>query len=136
MMIKNAALEFYGYNPPFFGGLQNIMSRQEGEQIIRNDILQLLLTVPGERVMRPAFGVNLRTAVFENMDNDSISNLRAEIIDKLTRYEGRVDVTSVDIIPNSVANSMAVKIKVQLAKDPRISFLIETNIRSLGAANG
>jgi len=134
-MIKRSDNKFYGYNPPFIGGLQNVMSRQEGDQIIKNDILQLLLTIPGERVMRPTFGVNLRNAVFENMTSSMISGLQSEIIEKITRFEPRVDVSAVTIVPNDITNLLTIKIQVALKKDPSISFVLETNLTTLGAGN-
>ncbi len=134
-MIKRSDAKFYGYNPPFIGGLQNVMSRQEGDQIIKNDILQLLLTIPGERVMRPTFGVNLRNAVFENMTSTLISGLQSEIAEKITRFEPRVDVSSVTIVPNDITNLLTVKIEVSLKKDPSTSFVLETNLMIMGAGN-
>jgi phage baseplate assembly protein W len=134
-MIKRSDNKFYGYNPPFIGGLQNVMSRQEGDQIIKNDILQLLLTIPGERVMRPTFGVNLRNAVFENMTSSMISGLQSEIIEKISRFEPRVDVSAVTIVPNDITNLLTIKIQVALKKDPSISFVLETNLTTLGAGN-
>lgn len=35
---------------------------------VRNHILALLLTIPGERVMRPNYGVGIYSLVFENDD--------------------------------------------------------------------
>ena len=134
-MIKRSDAKFYGYNPTFIGGLQNVMSRQEGDQIIKNDILQLLLTIPGERVMRPTFGVNLRNAVFENMTSSLISGLQSEIAEKITRFEPRVDVSSVTIVPNDITNLLTVKIEVSLKKDPSTSFVLETNLMIMGAGN-
>jgi hypothetical protein len=51
---------WFGFNPPFIGGQQKVMSRQEDLRLIKNDLLQLLLTVPGERVHRPTFGSPIR----------------------------------------------------------------------------
>ena len=87
----------FGYNPPFFGGPQNVMSRQEDEKIIKNDLLQLLLTVPGERVYDLNFGVNLRSMVFDQMEEGTIETLRQEIYNKVTTYEPRVNLSMIDI---------------------------------------
>ncbi len=90
-------VKFYGYNPPFIGGSQNIMSRQEDLRLIKNDLLQLLLTIPGERVMRDDYGVNLRNIVFEQLDDQSLLLLRSDVSEAINRYEPRVFLNSLDI---------------------------------------
>lgn len=58
------------------------------------DIQQLLLTSPGERVFRPNFGCKLNSMVWENIDSVS-ENGAAEIKAALTLYEPRITVTQV-----------------------------------------
>lgn len=116
---------YYGYNPPFLGGAQNVMSRQEDDRLIKNDILQLLLTVPGERVMRPDYGVNLRNFVFEQMVDRDLSQLRQEIIRAITEFEPRVDVEQVTINRLDDQNKIEIRVVVNLKKDPKRQLTIE-----------
>ena len=116
---------FYGINPPFIGGPQNILSRQEYERLIKNDILQLLLTVPGERVMRPDFGVHLRDFVFENLVDSDLSILQQEISSKITAFEPRVNLQSVDLVANPDQNGLQIRIVATLRKDPTQQIVIE-----------
>lgn len=116
---------YYGYNPPFIGGPQNIMSRQEDDRLIKNDILQLLLTVPGERVMRPDYGVNLRNFVFEQLVDRDLSQLRQEIIRGITEFEPRVNVEQVVLRRQDDSNQLEVRVVVNLRKDPRRQLTIE-----------
>jgi uncharacterized protein len=117
--------KYFGYNPPFIGGPQNIMSRQEDERLIKNDILQLLLTVPGERVMRPDYGVNLRNFVFEQMVNRDLSQLKQEIRRGITEYEPRVNVDEVYIKKDDDNNRIELRVIVNLKKDPKKQLTIE-----------
>lgn len=117
--------QYYGYNPPFFGGSQNVLSRQEDDRLIKNDILQLLLTVPGERVMRPDFGVNLRNFVFEPMTQRSLFSLRTEIQHQIATQEPRVIVRDVELERDDDANKLAIRITASLRKDPMRRFTIE-----------
>ena len=55
---------YIGFNPPFVGGSQGIMTRQEDERLIRNDILNNLLILPGELPFRPNYGVNFSKVKF------------------------------------------------------------------------
>lgn len=125
--------EFYGYNPPFVGGPQNILSRQEDEQLIKNDILQLLLTIPGERVMRPDFGVNLRNAVFEPSDIATVSGLELEIRQKIEQYDQRIFVDDVQIVTDSSNNGMTVRVFARIRQNPSRYVNVE---QFIGFANG
>ena len=116
---------FFGYNPPFFGGSQNVLSRQEDDRLIKNDILQLLLTVPGERVMRPDFGVNLRNFVFEQLTQTDLISLQDSIEEEIAAQEPRVIVNSVELTPNADNNRLKVQIIVTLRKDPKKQLTIE-----------
>lgn len=116
---------YYGFNPPFIGGPQNIMSRQEDDRIIKNDILQLLLTVPGERVMRPDFGINLRNFVFEQMVDRDLNQLQQEIYRGLAEFEPRVNVEDVILQRKDDQNQLLIRVIVNLKKDPRRQLTID-----------
>jgi len=120
---------FYGFNPPFIGGSQKVMSRQEDEKLIKNDILQLLLTVPGERVMRPDFGVDLRNFVFENGDDDALEALRSRIAVQVEQNDRRVRVVRLDLEKNEQFNAVKIKLVVNLKNNPKGEILIETLLR-------
>ena len=117
--------KYYGYNPPFLGGPQNVLSRQEDDRLIKNDIIQLLLTVPGERVMRPDYGVNIRSFIFEQMVQRDINRLRREIFDALETYEPRVDVQDVIIKREDDLNRISIRILVNMKNDPERQLTIE-----------
>ncbi len=116
---------FFGYNPPFIGGSQNILSRQEDDRLIRNDILQLLLTVPGERVMRPDFGVELRSFVFEQATDADIDILRSNVTRAILENDKRVTVEEVSIERDDDRNGINIKVVVRLKKDLKKILTIE-----------
>ena len=128
----NSKAEFYGFNPPFFGGPQNILSRQEDDQIIKNDILQFILTVPGERVMRPSFGVNLRNVVFDPGDIESMIDLQSDIREALLANDPRLSDVSVDITQNDDLNKMVVRVFARLRNDPTKVVTVEQFLNAGG----
>ena len=65
-----------------------------GLNLLLQDISQLLLTIPGERVFRPDFGCHLRNQIWENID-DAANNGAASIRTALAKFEPRIRVTSV-----------------------------------------
>ena len=101
----------------------------------RNDLLQLLLTAPGERVMRPEYGSPIRTYVFDPMDAAGISLLKSQIREAIVRWEPRVEVSSVVIDTDDSNNLMWIKVYGQFKLDlydeqpnPPASLLVELNI--------
>lgn len=70
-----------------------------GVNVLLQDIQQLLLTVPGERVNRPDYGCNLRNQIWENMAIVS-EHGAAAIREALDRFEPRITVTNVDSTVN------------------------------------
>ena len=101
---------FFGANTPFIGGNEKILSRQEDERLIRNDLLQLLLTSPGERVMRPDFGGGVRDFLFEQIDDVGIELLQNDIEEAIRKHETRVQITEVVINRNEDSNQIEIKV--------------------------
>jgi phage baseplate assembly protein W len=65
----------------------------------RDHIMALLLTSPGERVMRPTYGVGLRSFVFENNDIFVETQVVNSIRDGLALWEPQITLTDVQIVP-------------------------------------
>lgn len=125
---------YFGFNAPFFGGKQNVLSRQEDDQLIKNDILQLLNTVPGEREMRPLFGVNLRNYIFDPLDDFGIVSLEQEIRSKIEQYEPRVIIQLLTLTPDPANNKLTINLKCGLKLNPRKVLEIRQTI--IGNING
>jgi Bacteriophage baseplate protein W len=63
---------------------------------VRQAILLLLTTVPGERVMRPGYGCNLHRLVFSPNDDTTHGLAIHYVRQALQRWEPRIEVTSLD----------------------------------------
>lgn len=66
---------------------------------IKEAIRIILLTAPGERVMRPRFGCGIHDLVFEEMSTTVLFAVEAAVRDALTVYEPRIDLISVAVDP-------------------------------------
>lgn len=65
---------------------------------IKGEIIQLLLTSPGERPFLPSFGGGLRRMVFERNDDVSAAVAKAQIINSLNKYLGhRISIDALDV---------------------------------------
>ena len=67
------------------------------EEDIRQSILIILETAPGERVMRPNFGCGIHDLVFAAVDSTTLQRIRSLVEEALRRYEARVDVLGVTV---------------------------------------
>ena len=74
----------------------------DGPDHLRDLIEQLLLTSPGERVMRPDFGCGLRDVLFGPLTRDLAATTEVVVQGSLERYLGdliavdRIEVAAVD----------------------------------------
>ena len=69
-----------------------------GEQAIRESLLNVLLTAPGDRIMRPSFGAGiLRFLHLPN--NETTRSLLRDIVSRAVKiWEPRVDLQSVEVL--------------------------------------
>ncbi len=76
------------------------VSMVDGAASVRQAILLLLSTRPGERVMRPAYGCNLHRLVFSPNDDTTAGLAIYYVQQALARWEPRIHVTRLDANPN------------------------------------
>lgn len=92
--------KFIGLQYPLVKTARGLLSHKSGVDQIKADLLQLLLTNPGERVMLPEFGTPLRKLIFE--PNDSVLELTAKqmIANSITKWEPRIVVSGISVTAN------------------------------------
>ena len=76
------------------------------EEDVRQAVLIVLLTNPGERVMRPTFGAGLNDFLFEPINPTTMATLAQRVEDSLIDWEPRIDVISVAVNPDANKNAM------------------------------
>ena len=70
----------------------------EGEDNIRESIAIVLKTEPGERIALPDFGAGLGRFLFEPNNPATHARIAHAIDEALGRWEGRIQVESVDVV--------------------------------------
>lgn len=125
--------KFYGFNIPIFNG-KTILPFQTDERLIKNDILQLLLTSPGERIMRANFGCNIKPSMFENNTEKNRNFIKKQIYQAITTYEKRVSIKESDIsVTTDNSNQNAINVTIRCNYTPQNfdnSFTISFNINT------
>jgi phage baseplate assembly protein W len=75
------------------------LSWSENDNSIRENMLNILLTRPGERIQRPEFGAGLLKFIHQP-NNETTRNLIAGVVKKsLSVWETRVQIDGVDVTP-------------------------------------
>jgi len=126
--------EWFGINYPFNGGIQNILSKQIGTRIIKNDLLQLFFTNPGERVYRSDYGVGIRLYLFDQLDDNSAGNIKDRIRSQVERFEPRVSIDQLNVIQNKDNNTLNIHAVFFLSQSPDEIFTIDLNLPILEEA--
>jgi len=134
-MAINPKVNYFGYNPPFIGGPSGILSRQEDDKLVKNDLLQLLLTLPGERVMMPSFGTDLRATVFDQLDNATMEMLKRDVSRAIAQYEPRISVKSIYFRPDYEQHGLVIRIVYVMLTEPAKIQNLDTFI-NYGGQNG
>ena len=69
-------------------------------RLIKQNLKMLLLTIPGERVMEPNFGVGLKTYLFSNFHQDIYSEIETKISDQIDFYLPTIRLKNIAFSPN------------------------------------
>jgi len=79
---------------------------------IQASVIQIVTTMRGERVMRPDFGCNAFSYVFENNSDSFRVNAEREIRHALTKWETRIRVDGVDITSDDITEPGQILISI------------------------
>jgi len=94
----------------------------DADRHLRDKILAVLFTSPGERVNQPSFGVGLDRTVFEPLDPLTVTALQFRIADGLRRDlgdEALIDRVSVDTDPDSGQLLISIDYRRRIDRAPR-----------------
>jgi phage baseplate assembly protein W len=82
---------------------------------IKSNLINLLLTDKGERIMNPEFGTDLRRSLFDNMTNLNSEILKLKIIDSINIFIPEIILGEVKVEPNFDYNVLDVTVNYRLA---------------------
>ena len=82
------------------------------KQQVKSNILNVLLTEPGERLFLPNFGVGLKGLLFENLTNTQIIN--DTIADQLDTHVPEIEVIDLDVQFNKNTHTLNVRLSYSI----------------------
>ena len=102
-------MKFLGAPYPVVKNALGLLRTQNGTKQITADLLALLLTNPGERVMLLDYGTPLAKFVFEPNDSFNNAELQTAIASAIAIWEPRVVIQNIEL--NNNENTLSVKIE-------------------------
>jgi len=70
------------------------------ETAIRNSLVNLFNTLPGQNLLNPLYGLNLLKYVFEPASDINAQRIGESILKGISTYEPRVSVTNINVVVN------------------------------------
>ena len=105
-MIDSAGFSFPFHIDPATGGV----SKARGSDKIRANLLALLQTDPGERVLRRTYGGGLRGLVHEPVGSAFHALLRGQIARAVAHHEPRIELLALDVRAGDAPGSTNVEL--------------------------
>lgn len=96
---------------------------------VKQSVLNILSTNPGERPFRPIFGANIQKYLFDNFNSVKAALIQEQVETALRNFEPRVNVLRVDVEQDRDLNSIEVKVEFEIRSPSRdvtsVSFTVE-----------
>lgn len=89
---------------------QPLLRAASVDEQIKHSIRAILLTRRGERVSEPTFGSELYRYLFRPLSQGLVLDLQNEVRESIARSESRVRVSEVDVVPQSEADGIELRI--------------------------
>jgi len=102
-----------GVSLPFNGPIAFKSTYSTKEQI-KSNLINLLLTNKNERIMNPKFGANLRTVLFEGINEDTSELIRSLIFNSVSNYIPEITIVQLDIIDKKDENSIYINLEYRI----------------------
>jgi len=85
-------------------------------ELVTQNLKNLILTAPGERIMDPTFGVGIRNYLFEQNTPETHQEIATRIANQVSKYMPFLEVEAVFLspreeVPDSELNSIEIQIK-------------------------
>ncbi len=100
------------------------MQYSAGPEKIRTAIWLILMTSPGERVMRPEFGSGLRRFIMEPNSVATRALIQREVYASLDRWEPRIRLRDVTVEPGADPAEVLIRVHYEHRLDGRADLLV------------
>lgn len=135
-LYKDLALDLtpsYSYNNKLNKKdfLKDVQASYDAEAI-KNSITNIFLTSPGDKLLNPTFGIDLKRFLFEPVDDFISEIIRDDIETKLPLMEPRVVVDEVKVDPDEDENQYNISLRIDVPTLSIYGLTIKSRLNSTG----
>jgi len=102
-----------GVDLPFSGPIAFIPNYQT-KDAIKNNLINYLLTNPGERIENPSFGAGLRQYIFSQITNNNHEFIQEDLQGKINTNFPEISLDFVEVLQSVNANTIQVNINYSI----------------------
>lgn len=84
-------------------------------------LLSLLLTKPGERIMRPTYGVDVLQYLWSDADPVVVNEIAQSLKTQVAIFAPEMTIVSVNPMPNSLPGVLSIQVEYQLLTQERVN---------------
>ena len=120
---KNIAI---GVSLPFKGPFKSTFTTKDQN---KSNLINLLLTNKGERVMNPTFGCDIKKQLFQNITTDLQQNIINIIVDAVSIFIPEIQIGLIEVVPNIDYNQISITVyyKIIISNTPgQVTIQFET----------
>jgi phage baseplate assembly protein W len=101
-------------------------------EAIKNSIETAFLTAPGDKILNPTYGLDLRQYIFEPIDDFTTDIIKDDIETKLPIMEPRVTVENVEVIGDEDDNTYYINLQINVPSLGVTGLSIKSKLNSTG----
>ena len=101
-------------------------------EAVKNSVVNALLTTPGEKILDPTYGVDLRQYLFEPIDDFTTDLIKDDIEIKLPQMEPRIVLKSVNVIADEDNNQYNIELQIDVPSLDVYGLSIKSELASTG----
>lgn len=102
------------------------------EESVKNAVATAFLTSPGDKILNPTYGVDLRRFLFEPVDDFTTEIIKDDIETKLPEMEPRIEVSNVEVVGDEDTNTYNITLQINVPALDINGLTIKSKLNSTG----
>jgi len=101
-------------------------------EAVKNSIKTAFLTSPGQKILNPEYGVDLRQYLFDPIDDFTAEIIKDDIESKLPRMEPRITVRNVSVVGDEDNQTYWIELQIDVPSLDIEGLSIKSELNSVG----
>lgn len=101
-------------------------------EAVKNSVVTAFLTAPGQKILNPTYGMDLRQYVFESVDDFTADIIDDHIRTQLPIMEPRITIVNLEVIPDEDALSYYINLQIDVPSLDITGLSLKSELNSVG----